>query len=130
LTIGAGGSAGNVGPCAQIGGALASWVAGLFRFSDADRKTLVICGISAGFASVLGAPIAGALPERPIDRCRTLFGEQRTSRTRTSSPLIAGSPLKSSAVQKDCHNWQRLIGIEIAGKLVDKVMKSLSWKCW
>ena len=60
LTIGAGGSAGNVGPCAQIGGGLSSWVAQMLRLSDADRKTLVICGISAGFASVLGAPIAGA----------------------------------------------------------------------
>ncbi|WP_447971691.1 chloride channel protein [Nitrospira sp. M1] len=60
LTIGTGGSAGNVGPCAQIGGAVASWAAEMFRFSDADRKTLVICGISAGFASVLGTPIAGA----------------------------------------------------------------------
>ena len=60
LTIGTGGSAGNVGPCAQIGGGLASWVSQIFRFSDDDRKTLVICGISAGFASVLGTPIAGA----------------------------------------------------------------------
>lgn len=60
LTIGTGGSAGNVGPCAQIGGGLCSWVADILRFSDDDRKTLVICGISAGFASVLGTPIAGA----------------------------------------------------------------------
>ncbi len=60
LTISTGGSAGNVGPCAQIGGGVASWVAEMFRFSDDDRKTLVICGISAGFASVLGTPIAGA----------------------------------------------------------------------
>ncbi|MGB0909265.1 MAG: chloride channel protein [Nitrospirales bacterium] len=60
LTIGTGGSAGNVGPCAQIGGGLASWMAELLQFSDEDRKTLVICGISAGFASVLGTPIAGA----------------------------------------------------------------------
>ncbi len=60
LTIGSGGSAGNVGPCAQIGGGLCSWVAEIFQLSDDDRKTLVISGISAGFASVLGTPIAGA----------------------------------------------------------------------
>lgn len=60
LTIGVGGSAGNVGPCAQIGGGLTSLIADLCKFDAADRKTLVICGISAGFASVLGAPIAGA----------------------------------------------------------------------
>ena len=60
LTIGVGGSAGSVGPCAQIGGGLTSIFSDLCKFDDADRKTLVICGISAGFASVLGAPIAGA----------------------------------------------------------------------
>ena len=60
LTIGAGGSAGNVGPCAQIGGGLSSLFADIFKFNDADRKTLVISGISAGFASVLGTPLAGA----------------------------------------------------------------------
>jgi len=61
LTAAAGGSVGQVGPCAQIGAALASASAGLIRFDDSDRKKLVICGISAGFASVLGAPIAGAI---------------------------------------------------------------------
>ena len=60
LTIGAGGSAGSVGPCAQIGGGLASVFSDLFRLDKSDRKTLVICGISAGFASVLGTPIAAA----------------------------------------------------------------------
>ncbi len=60
LTIGAGGSAGSVGPCAQIGGGLASVFSDLCKLDDSDRKTLVICGISAGFASVLGTPIAAA----------------------------------------------------------------------
>ena len=59
-TIGVGGSAGIVGPCAQIGGGLASVWSTLCHLDKADRKTLVICGISAGFASVLGTPIAGA----------------------------------------------------------------------
>ncbi len=61
VTVGVGGSVGQIGPCAQIGGGLASAVAGLLRFDDNDRKKLVICGISAGFAAVLGAPIAGAI---------------------------------------------------------------------
>lgn len=60
LTIGSGGSAGSVGPCAQIGGGLASVFSELCKLADSDRKTLVICGISAGFASVLGTPIAAA----------------------------------------------------------------------
>jgi len=61
ITISFGGSAGKEGPAAQIGAALASAFSGLLRFSDRDRKKLVICGISAGFATVFGTPIAGAL---------------------------------------------------------------------
>lgn len=56
-----GGSAGKEGPCAQIGAGLSSVLADIFRFSDQERRKLVICGISAGFASVFGTPIAGAI---------------------------------------------------------------------
>lgn len=61
ITIAAGGSAGKEGPCAQIGGGLSSLFADIFRFDDRDRKKLVICGISAGFSTVFGTPIAGAI---------------------------------------------------------------------
>ena len=61
ITASAGGSVGQVGPCSQIGAALASMLADLLRFGDGDRRKLVICGISAGFSSVLGAPVAGAV---------------------------------------------------------------------
>jgi H+/Cl- antiporter ClcA len=61
VTLAAGGSAGKEGPCAQIGAGLASFFAQVFRFDENDRKKLVICGISAGFASVFGTPIAGAI---------------------------------------------------------------------
>jgi H+/Cl- antiporter ClcA len=61
ITIAYGGSAGKEGPAAQIGAALASAFSRLLRFGGRDRKKLVICGISAGFATVFGTPIAGAL---------------------------------------------------------------------
>ncbi len=61
FTIFAGGSVGKEGPGAQIGAGASSVIATMLRFSDADRKKLVICGISAGFASVFGTPIAGAI---------------------------------------------------------------------
>ncbi|MFA4916713.1 MAG: chloride channel protein [Syntrophales bacterium] len=61
ITIAAGGSAGKEGPCAQIGAGLSSFFADLLKFNDRDRKKLVICGISAGFAAVFGTPIAGAI---------------------------------------------------------------------
>jgi chloride channel protein, CIC family len=61
ITIAFGGSAGKEGPAAQIGAGLASAFSRLLRFNDQDRRKLVICGISAGFATVFGTPIAGAL---------------------------------------------------------------------
>jgi H+/Cl- antiporter ClcA len=60
-TIAVGGSAGKEGPCAQIGAGLASTFSTLLRFDARDRRKLVICGISAGFATVFGTPIAGAI---------------------------------------------------------------------
>ncbi|WP_223912354.1 chloride channel protein [Geobacter sp. AOG1] len=61
ITLAGGGSAGKEGPCAQIGAGLASSFANLLRLDDVDRRKLVICGISAGFATVFGTPVAGAL---------------------------------------------------------------------
>ncbi|MEA3418022.1 MAG: chloride channel protein [Campylobacterota bacterium] len=61
LTIFSGGSVGKEGPAAQIGGGMASFVSDLFHFSKEDRKKLVVCGIGAGFATVFGTPIAGAI---------------------------------------------------------------------
>lgn len=61
ITLVCGGSAGKEGPCAQIGAGLTSIMADLFRFDDENRKKLVICGISAGFAAVFGTPIAGSI---------------------------------------------------------------------
>lgn len=61
ITLAFGGSAGKEGPSAQIGGGMASVFADILRFDDADRKKLVICGISGGFASVFGTPVAGAI---------------------------------------------------------------------
>lgn len=61
LTIFSGGSVGKEGPGAQIGAGVASFLSALFKFHKQDRKKLVICGISAGFATVFGTPIAGAI---------------------------------------------------------------------
>ncbi|NCC95223.1 MAG: voltage-gated chloride channel [Synergistales bacterium] len=61
ITVASGGSAGKEGPAAQIGAGVTSTLATILRFSDVDRKKLVVCGISAGFAAVFGTPMAGAL---------------------------------------------------------------------
>src|SRR5713101_7657218 len=41
--------------------ALTSLFADMLRLRDEDRRRLVICGISAGFAAVFGTPVSGAL---------------------------------------------------------------------
>lgn len=61
ITIAFGGSVGKEGPAAQIGGGIASVFSNIFKFDKTDKKKLVICGISAGFAAIFGTPIAGAI---------------------------------------------------------------------
>ncbi len=61
ISIFAGASVGKEGPGAQIGAGVASYISRLFKFKKEDRKKLVICGISAGFATVFGTPVAGAI---------------------------------------------------------------------
>lgn len=56
-----GGSAGREGTAVQMGGAIADQFKNLFKLNNSDRKTLITIGISAGFASVFGTPLAGAL---------------------------------------------------------------------
>ena len=56
-----GGSAGREGTAVQVGGAIADQFTKIFKLSDFDRKIVLITGISAGFASVFGTPLAGAI---------------------------------------------------------------------
>ena len=61
-----GGSAGREGTAIQTGAALADQITRLLRrlpfsFSEHDRRTLLMAGISAGFGSVFGTPLAGAV---------------------------------------------------------------------
>ena len=56
-----GGSAGREGTAVQMGGAIADQFTDIFKLENSDRKILILLGISAGFASVFGTPLAGAL---------------------------------------------------------------------
>ncbi len=56
-----GGSVGREGTAVQMGGAIAENLARLFKIDKIDREILVISGISAGFSSVFGTPLAGTL---------------------------------------------------------------------
>lgn len=61
VTIISGGSVGEEGPATQIGAGIASFFAGIFKMDNTDRKRFAICGISAGFVGVFGAPIGAAV---------------------------------------------------------------------
>ncbi|WP_282149279.1 voltage-gated chloride channel family protein [Algibacter lectus] len=56
-----GGSAGREGTAVQIGGAIADRFTKILKLSKRDRKIVLIAGISAGFASVFGTPLAGGI---------------------------------------------------------------------
>ena len=56
-----GGSAGREGTAIQTGASLADQLSRPLRMSPADRRILLMAGISAGFASVFGTPLAGAV---------------------------------------------------------------------
>ena len=61
VTLGCGGSAGKAGPCAHIGASLGAAIGYLLPLNGELRKRIVACGVSAGFASVFGTPVAGAI---------------------------------------------------------------------
>lgn len=56
-----GGSAGREGTAVQMGASLADQFTKIFRLDSEDRKLILMAGMSAGFASVFGTPLAGAV---------------------------------------------------------------------
>ena len=56
-----GASVGREGTAVQMGGALADQLTHVFKLNHIDRRLVLMAGISAGFASVFGTPLAGAV---------------------------------------------------------------------
>ncbi len=61
ITIGTGGSAGQEGPVAQIGAAIASFLGRRLRLSEGDRRLVVIAGMAAGIGAIFRSPLGGSL---------------------------------------------------------------------
>jgi H+/Cl- antiporter ClcA len=56
-----GGSAGREGTAVQMGGAIADQFTKWLKLAKEDRKILITIGVAAGFSSVFGTPLAGAV---------------------------------------------------------------------
>lgn len=54
-----GGSAGREGTAIQMGASLADWLQRRLKLSPQDRRLMLLAGISGGFGSVFGTPLAG-----------------------------------------------------------------------
>jgi H+/Cl- antiporter ClcA len=56
-----GGSAGREGTALQMAGSISDQLSKPFKLDKEDRKILIIAAIAAGFGSVFGTPLAGAI---------------------------------------------------------------------
>lgn len=56
-----GGSAGREGTALQMAGGITDQLSKPFKLNPTERRTLIIAAVAAGFGSVFGTPIAGAI---------------------------------------------------------------------
>ncbi|AOR23320.1 voltage-gated chloride channel family protein [Clostridium taeniosporum] len=56
-----GGSAGREGTGVQIGSSISEAIGRLLKLDKIDTKIILMCGISSGFSSVFGTPLAGTI---------------------------------------------------------------------
>jgi H+/Cl- antiporter ClcA len=56
-----GGSTGREGAAIQMAGSISESVIRIFKLSNLDRKIMLMSGISGGFGSAFGTPVAGAI---------------------------------------------------------------------
>ena len=56
-----GGSAGREGAALQLGGSIANRVGKVLRLDEQNQRTLIMCGMSAGFSALFGTPMAAAV---------------------------------------------------------------------
>lgn len=56
-----GGSAGREGAALQLGGSIGNQLGRWFKLDDADKRVVVLCGMSAAFSALFGTPLAAAV---------------------------------------------------------------------
>lgn len=56
-----GGSAGREGAALQLGGSIGNQLGRWFKLDDADKRVVILCGMSAAFSAVFGTPLAASV---------------------------------------------------------------------
>lgn len=56
-----GGSCGREGAALQVGGSIGAYAGKLFHLSEANKRVLTMCGMSAVFSAMFGTPITAAI---------------------------------------------------------------------
>ncbi len=115
-----GGSAGREGTAVQIGGAIADQFTRLFKFKHRDRRILLLMGVSAGFASVFGTPLAG-----------TIFALEVFIVGRMRYEALIPTLITAVFAHYCCHELLQLVHVHHTQYLVSEVPKlSISAVLW
>ena len=57
----AGASVGREGAALQIGGSLGGYLGKLLKLDETEKKTMIMCGMSAAFSALFGTPMAASI---------------------------------------------------------------------